>query len=65
MKSFRREFGRTGAEVSLEGHRRYVHRHVSLKDRFGRLGWLALWLIAQRSMRLWLAHSTDGIDPFR
>jgi hypothetical protein len=33
----------------------HAHRHVSVKDRFRRLGWWGLWLVAQRSMRLWLA----------
>jgi len=34
-------------------------RHpVSVKDWLARLGWWGLWLVAQRSMRLWLADPT-------
>jgi hypothetical protein len=40
------------------GHQPHVHRHVSVKDRVSRLGWWGLWLVAQRSMRLWLADPT-------
>jgi len=44
--------------VSVVRHQRHVHHHVSVKDWVRRLGWFGLWLVAQRSMRLWLADRT-------
>jgi len=59
VRSLRRESGRVGAGMSLVGtHQRHVRHHVSVKDWFRRLGWLGLWLVARRSMRLWLAVPT-------
>lgn len=59
MRSLRREFGRVGAGMPLvEAHQLHVRHHVSVKDWFRRLGWLGLWLVAQHSMRLWLADPT-------
>src|SRR5580765_3680644 len=34
--------------------RRYLRQHESVEERFRRLGWLVLWLVARHSMRLWL-----------
>jgi hypothetical protein len=59
MRSLRREFGWVDTGVSLVGaHQLPGGQHVTLKDWFRRLGWLGLWLVAQRSMRLWLAAPT-------
>jgi hypothetical protein len=44
--------------VSLMGRRLRVRHHVSVTDWVRRLGWWGLWLAAQRSMHLWLAHPT-------
>jgi hypothetical protein len=55
MKPVRPEFGSGGIEVSLVGHQPHVHHRLSVKDWLRRLKWRGLWLIAQRSMRIWLA----------
>jgi len=39
-------------------YQRHLRHHVSVKDWFRRLGRLGLWLVAQHSMRLWLADPT-------
>ena len=54
----RREFGRAAVAVSLVEQPRRVRRHyVSVTDRVRRLGWWVLWLLAERSLHLWLAES--------
>ena len=58
MRSLRREFGSLRAGMSLVGTRQLHVRRGSVKDWFRRLGWLGLWLVAQRSMHLWLADPT-------
>jgi hypothetical protein len=35
--------------------RTFLRDHVAVRERFRRLGWLVLWLVARHSIRLWLA----------
>jgi len=61
MRSVCRQFGRAGGGVgvSIVGPPPpHVRQHLSVKDWFRRLGWRGLWLVAQRSMYLWLAEPT-------
>ena len=60
----RREFGGAAVGVSVVVQRlRVRHHRVSVTDWVRRLGWRVLWLLAQRSMRLWLAES--DVHTFR
>ena len=58
MKSLRRVFRRGGDGVALGEHQPRVHRHVTFKEWLRRLGWRGLWVVAYRSMRIWLADPT-------
>jgi hypothetical protein len=54
------------AGVSLVGQQVLVHGRLSVKERVCQLGWWGLWLVAQRSMRLWLTEPTfDSIGSCR
>src|SRR5581483_11858849 len=61
MSSLRREFIRTGSGLSLvDAHQLHRPHDGSIKEWIRRLGWFGLWLVAQRSMRLWLADPTSS-----
>src|SRR4051812_17947398 len=58
MESLRQGFGTGGAGMSLVRHQPHVPHHPGVKDWLRRLAWRAQWLVAQRSMRVWLADQT-------
>jgi len=55
MRSLRRQFGSGGV---VDAHPLHVGHHVRVTEWLRRLGWWGLWLVAQRSMRLWLDDAT-------
>jgi hypothetical protein len=66
MKPVCQEIG--GAETArwvVGVHTAVVRNHLGIKERLRRLRWRGLWLVAQHSMRLWLAARASTSKTLR